>query len=106
MKPFDYPFEAAGKKYTLRYSFQARRSFERKTKKSVPGMLKRLTEPETQTADELIDMFLLLLSTSHPDVTADEVGNIIDDLGGDDAAMVLLSEALSSQMPAGAVNPQ
>lgn len=99
MKPFDYPFRADGREYTLRYSWKARREFERKHKRSVPGMLKRLANADTQTADELVDVFTLMLSTDNPQVTADEIEKIIEDLGGEDEAITLLGEALSSQLP-------
>lgn len=107
MKAFDYQFEVDGKKYTLRYSFMVRRAFEQTHKKSVPGMLNRLTNPDTQTADELLDVFVLLLASAHPNVTADDVAKIIDDLGGEDEAITLLTKALESQVPkAGVVDPQ
>ena len=97
MKPFDHTFTAGGKEYVLRYSFQARRNYERKTGKSVPGILKRLTDPETQTADELIEMFLLLLSSKQPDITQDQIGQLIDDMGGEDEAMSILTNVLAPE---------
>lgn len=95
MKPFDHTFTAGGKEYVLRYSFQARRNFEHKTGKSVPGILKKLAEPESQTADELIDMYVLLLSSTQPDITADQVIQLIDEMGGEDEALVQLTNAIS-----------
>jgi hypothetical protein len=107
MKPFDYPFDAAGVQYILRYSFKVRRVFERTRKKTVPGILKRLSDPETQTADELVEIFILLLSDAHPDMTEDRVFEIIEKLGGEDAAVELLTNALKEQSPeeGGAKNP-
>jgi chemotaxis regulatin CheY-phosphate phosphatase CheZ len=106
MKPFDYPFQANGMQYHLRYSFQARRAFERKHKKSVPGMLKRLSDADTQTADELVDLFMLMLATDHPDLTSDKIDEIIEVIGGEDAAVTLLTNALASQVPGAEGDPR
>lgn len=105
MKPFDYPFSVNGKEYALRYSFKSRREFENKYKKSVPGLMKRLIDPEGQMADDLINMFVLLLSTNHPEVTNEQVEKIIEDMGGEDEAMTMLTKALEAQMGDEASHP-
>jgi hypothetical protein len=96
LKPFDHAFTADGKEYVLRYSFKARRVFEKRTGKSVPGIIKRLADPETQMADDVIEMFTVLLDSNNPNITADEVAKIIDDMGGEDAALTVLTKAISA----------
>lgn len=81
MKPFDYPITVDGKEYILRYSFKTRREFERKHKKSVAGLLQKIANPDTQTADDVIDLTMLLLASHHPDMTAEQVENMIDSVG-------------------------
>jgi len=99
MKPFDYQFKANGADYTLRYNFQVRLDFEEKYKKTVPGMLKRLADAETQTAAELVDILKLMLSADNPKITNVEVCKIIDDLGGEDETLALIMRALAIQTP-------
>ena len=95
MKIFDHKFTAGGTEYTLSYTFAARRAFERKYKKSVPGSIRKLADVDTQTADALIDVFLLLLGTHHPDITEEQVVVLIDQMGGDDEAMNMLRDVLA-----------
>lgn len=94
MKPFEHKFTIGEQNYTLSYTFAARRAFEREHKMSVPALVSRLANVETQTADALISVFLLLLSTHHPQLTADDVSSLVDQMGGDDQAIDLLRQVL------------
>jgi t-SNARE complex subunit (syntaxin) len=57
-----------------------------------------MSEVETQTAEHMIKVFQLLLMTDKPNITDDEVEKIIVDLGGEDAAMEVLTKAISTQV--------
>lgn len=91
MRAFDHSVEIAGLTYILRYSFKARREYERKHKgKSVAAIFQRLADTATQTADDIVDVMMVLLSSNHSDVDEDQVVQMIDAMGGEDAVIRLL----------------
>ena len=94
MKPFEHKFTVGSDEYTLSYTFAARRAFEREHKRSVPSALNKLANVETQTADAIIDIFLLLLNAHHPTMTDNDVANMVDKMGGDDQALDMLRQIL------------
>src|SRR5262245_48618627 len=93
MLDFSHTFESGGKNYKLNYTFKARRMFERQTKRSVPLLMKQIQEPETQTAENMVEVFRMLLRNDQPKINPDEVAEIIDDLG-ERKAMALMVQCL------------
>jgi len=105
MKPFDYTFNVAGKPYVLRYSFAARRQFERQENISFPAFMRLLAEPATQTADNIVKLFRMMLSTNHSDMSDVDVEVLIDQMGGEDVALKMFTDVIEDQTGGDKPNP-
>jgi hypothetical protein len=104
MKSFDYRFETGGKTYTLRYSFGARRAFEKQFGRTMPSLVGALSDTATQSAEDMILMFRLLLLSCHPEMSDDDIANMIEELS-EDEAMRIMNAALLQQGGGEAGNP-
>lgn len=87
-------FEAQGKVYTLRFSYNAMVEIEEKAGKPFPAISAELTDPEKVSLKTLRLMFWGALRDRHPDVTVEQSGELIDAAGGMIAAVELVSKAL------------
>lgn len=105
MKPFEYPLKVGDRTYRLAYTFKVRRAFETKHKRSVSSLLNALGDPEQQTAEELIQLFSMFLSTHHPELAEDDIAELIDRMGGEDVAMREIGKALGITAGEGDLDP-
>lgn len=86
-------FDAGGKTYRLRLTTNALCSLEEQTGKSVEGLLDDLSIPGKK-----VSAFRLLFRAALGDVTLDQAGDLIDELGAAEADR-LLTDTLRLTFP-------
>lgn len=88
-------FEAGGQRYTLKFGVNALAELERSFGVRLREITPILSDP---TVDQVVEVVRIGL---RPSLTAEEVGDVLDEIGGIAGASELMREAFALAFPAG-----
>ncbi|GLQ36752.1 hypothetical protein GCM10007908_03720 [Rhizobium albus] len=95
----DVSFEALGKSYTLKLGTKAMRKIEIAVGKPMPVIGKMLDKEETASIDLVAKVFWGALQHHHPEVSVDDVDDILDAIGLDQAGPLIGQAFEAAQQP-------
>lgn len=95
----EVPFEAQGQTWTLKLGTKAMRKIEGATGMPMPAVGRALEKEETASIDLVAKVFWGALQHHHPDLSVDDVDDLMDDLGLDKVGPLIAQAFEAAQAP-------
>ncbi len=99
----DVSFSAGGVNYTFRWGTNATVLLERETKEPATKFFQRLSTDASIT--DLVLVMYCGLARNHGDLTREQVGDLIDEIGGPDKIIEIFTQAMPQGEAKKPVNP-